>query len=296
MNRRTVAILSALLVTVLGAGCGADEPMMEENNAVRLASLDEVTPEQWASLGNRRFFFGHQSVGRNILAGMRELLAENPQIPLQLANAERPSEVEGAAFIEANIGRNGQPGTKADAFRAALDDGFGSEPGAVAMYKYCYVDVQPSTDPDALFEDYAQRTASLKARYPELTLVHITLPLRVAPEGPKEWLKTVLGRETETELNLKRNRFNERLRAEYAGTDPIFDLAALQSLRADGTRAFTRYRGEKVYMLAPEWSNDGGHLNEAGQRRMAEQLLAFLATLESPKGARVAESTGTSRP
>ena len=276
-----------LKFTLLAAGalalaaCGGETLSAENEEAVpvKLASFDDVTPEQWAALSSRRLFFGHQSVGRNMLAGVRTILEENPAIRLTLANAENPGEVEGPALIEANIGRNRQPATKADAFESVLETGFGSEPGAVAMYKYCYIDIQPETDPDELFEDYVSRTEAIEARYPDLTLVHITLPLVVTPTGPMESINNFLGRDTQTKLNLKRNHFNERMRAKYGGTDPLFDLAAIESLKSDGTRSHTVYRGQKVYRMAPEWTSDGGHLNEAGQRRVAEQFLSFLATL-----------------
>lgn len=274
-----IAILAAATLGLVA--CGGDTLTAENEEAVpvKLASFDDVTPEQWAALGSRRLFFGHQSVGRNMLAGVRAILEENPSIQLTLANADNPGQIEGPALIEANIGRNREPATKADAFESALESGFGSEPGAVAMYKYCYIDMQPGTDPDELFDDYVLRTEAIKARYPDLTLVHITLPLVVTPTGPMEAIKNFLGQETQTKLNIKRNHFNQRMREKYGDTDPLFDLAAIESLKSDGTRSHTVYRGQKVYRMAPEWTSDGGHLNEAGQRRVAEQFLAFLATL-----------------
>lgn len=186
--------------------------------------------------------------------------------------------------MEARIGKNREPETKADAFAAVLEGGFGHEPGAVAMYKYCYVDVLPDTDADALFDDYERRIERLRGLYPELLMVHMTLPLHAAHDGIRERILTRLGRNTQTALNLKRNRYNARLLERYGGIDPIFDLARIESTRADGTRAFTRYRGQNVYRLAPEWTYDGGHLNEEAQRRIAERLLVFLARLPRPDG------------
>jgi hypothetical protein len=268
-------------VAVVLAGCGGVNAY--DGTEIEM-TLADVTDAEWDGLANRRFFFGHQSVGRNILAGVRTLAAEDPRIQVNVVTDTDPASVAGPGLIEANIGRNGAPETKADAFGAALAGGFGDETGAVAMYKYCYVDVVPTTDPDALFEDYVRRTEALGERYPGLTLVHITLPLRVAETGPKEWLKTVLGRETEAALNYKRARFNDRLREHFSG-DPIFDLARLQSIRADGTVATSTYRGSRVPMLASEWSSDGGHLNDDGQRRLAGQFLTFLAKLPGAEGA-----------
>jgi hypothetical protein len=160
-----------------------------------------------------------------------------------------------------------------------MDNGFGAD-GGVAMYKYCYVDVLPSTDIDALFQDYVQRIETLRAEYPALTIVHVTLPLKRTRAGTREWVKRTLGRSTDVALNAKRNRYNELLLERYAGRDPVFDLAALESTRADGTRSAVRYQGRTVYTLAPEWTDDGAHLNGAAQTRVAEQLLVLLATLD----------------
>ena len=70
------------------------------------------------------------------------------------------------------------------------------------------------------------------------------------------------------------------LRERFGGSDHIFDLALLESTRPDGSRAYSRYFGDKAFMLAPEWTDDGGHLNEAAQYHVAERLLVFLATLD----------------
>src|SRR5690606_14696293 len=128
-----------------------------------------------------------------------------PHIGLTIVESDDPGDVGGPALIQAKIGRNGDPHSKADAFHRVMDGGFGSQ-GGVAMYKYCYVDVLPSTDVEAMFEDYVERVDSLERRYPRLQIVHITVPLKRARAGKREWVKRVLGRSTHAELNAKRNR------------------------------------------------------------------------------------------
>lgn len=288
--RTSIKLLTgALLLTVVSAtGCKeatTDQPPAPEN-AMTPLRLSDVTDAQWQTLAERRIFFGHQSVGRNILAGMHLVLEDHPEIRLTIVGAENPASVEGPAFIEADIGQNYHPDTKADAFRGTLDQGFGSEPGAVAMYKYCYVDMGKDTDPEAMFADYVKRTDAIKELYPNLTIVHFTMPLRAADTGFKEWLKRRLGVTTELRLNAKRNRYNELLRERYGGREPLFDLAAVESIRSDGSPAFETYRGRNVMMLAPEWTEDGGHLTEQAQVRVAEQFLVFLSRLPAPQGRR----------
>lgn len=253
--------------------------MGASTDRVTLASIEDVTAEEWEALASRRIFFGHQSVGRDMIAGVRELLAEHPEIRVRLVESDEPAAVEGAALIEGRIGENRKPETKARAFARVVGAGLGAN--AIAMYKYCYVDINSETDVDALFDAYVTQAREIERSHPEITQVHITLPLRTVPGGAMERLKAVLGGSQEVALNVKRNRFNERLRQEFGGTAPIFDLALLESRHADGSRAFTRRGSQEVYMLAPEWTYDNGHLNEAGRRYVAEQFLVMLARLSA---------------
>lgn len=278
VNLRHVSLLCLLAVT---AGCrseGTDEPVTEV--AMNTASIADMPESRWLTLRSRNIFFGHQSVGENIMAGVRRVLADHPEIGVRLVSSADPAAVEGPAFIDAPIGVNERPATKSQAFSAILEGGFGNTANAVAMYKFCYVDVNAGTDPDQMFAEYVQQIEDIRKRFPNTQIVHFTLPLRTASTGVKEQINVLLRRPTQTLLNMKRNRYNELLRERFGGSDHIFDLALLESTRPDGSRAYSRYFGDKAFMLAPEWTDDGGHLNEAAQYHVAERLLVFLATLD----------------
>ena len=80
--------------------------------------------------------------------------------------------------------------------------------------------------------------------------------------------------------NATRARFNELLVETYSGVDPIFDIARIESSRPDGTR-FHEMRGDtKVYATLPEYTDDGGHLNERGRslliRTYQERIVELL--------------------
>lgn len=286
--KRTATYALLLLTSGMFAGCaGASPDTAEAAMAIDSTAIQDIDAAAWETLASRRIFFGHQSVGRNILAGMQRVLERHPEVSLRLASAEDPREVQGPAFVEANIGRNGHPDSKSDAFANVLASGFGSQPGAIGMYKFCYVDVNADTDAEQLFEDYVQRNEELEAQYPELAIVHFTMPLTSAPDGWKEQVKTLLGRNTRTRLNMVRGRFNELMRERYGDSGLLFDIAHLESTRADGSRAYSSYFGRRVEAMAAEWTTDGGHLNAEAEDRVAEALLVFLA--------RVATSTDNNR-
>jgi hypothetical protein len=181
--------------------------------------------------------------------------------------------------MDSDVGANGDPLSKTRAFAAAIASGL-REQGSIALHKYCYVDVVESTDIPKLFASYRDEMSKVRAENPGVTIVHVTMPLRVAPRrSAKDRIKMMLGREVTYDGNPKRNEFNRLLQAEYQGKEPIFDLAALESTDSAGRRIGQIINGDTVYSMAPEWSYDGGHLNDRGRRRIAMELLSFLGKL-----------------
>ena len=229
-------------------------------------SFSAVSPEQWRSLAARRLYFGHQSVGGNIVDGIRSVLAEHPEIPLQVFEAKELDAGSAPGLYHARIGRNGDPDSKISEFDGIVGRGGPS----VAVLKFCYVDVDGRRDPDALFAAYRRDMAALRARQPGLVIVHVTMPLTTTGE---------VRRSTSCDLNLIRNRYNALLRQAYVGKEPVFDLARLESTRADGSRSFFVHGADTVYTLASDKTDDGGHLNAAARQAAAELFLAVLATV-----------------
>ena len=242
-----------------------------------LQSIADVSIHSWQALASRSVLFGHQSVGRDLMRGVERVLRDRPDLAIRTITTENPNLEDGPALITARIGRNREPQSKTDAFATIVQGGFGERPGAVALYKYCYVDVGPATDPDQLFAAYAESMDGLEQAFPGLTIGHVTIPLHLAATGLRARLSEALGRPIQTPLNRGRERFNDLLRERYDGR--VFDLARLESTRRDGAVAGTRRGKETIPMLAPEWTTDGGHLNDEAQYWMAERLLAFLAHL-----------------
>ena len=77
--------------------------------------------------------------------------------------------------------------------------------------------------------------------------------------------------------NIKRSEFNDRLREEYGTKEFLFDLATLESTYPDGSKAIFKDSGKTYYHMVPDYTDDGGHLNERGRKIIAENLLIFLA-------------------
>jgi hypothetical protein len=261
----------ALLVGVI-MSCG--EERVTEEPVYDIAPV--LTEQVWGELSSRRVFFGHQSVGANILEGVSDLLTDASADFRVVSAVDSHAGSAPGELIEARIGENGDPVSKLRDFREILDSGVGQSVD-VALMKFCYLDFGPQTDVTEVFESYRQEIRRLRERFPDLTLVHVTAPLTTGEPAARYWLKRALGKPTQRGVNAKRSQFNELLRSEYAGTAPVFDLARIESTRADGSRFYHRVGGDSVYALAPDWTDDGGHLNQMGRRLAAAQLLSVIA-------------------
>jgi hypothetical protein len=271
---RTCAL--ALACAAFAAGCRGEMNATVTDKPGIL--FEQITSAQWEGLAAQRIFFAHQSVGDNLLDGVRDLMRQNAGIRLNLVQISGPREVNGPAFYHSLVGRNGEPSSKLDEFSKTVS---GVGDSGIALLKYCYVDVQHGTDAQALFDEYRRKVASIARQYPRLTVVHVTLPL-VTDAGTLRHLAAVARRKAPArEVNLIRHQYNELLRSTYVGKEPVFDLARLESTNADGTTETVRYQGQRVPVLATAWTSDGGHLNEAGRQRMAKALLTTLVGVSS---------------
>ena len=253
-----------------------------------LPSLQSIPDSAWQSLAQKRIFFGHQSVGFNIVQGIEDLMRENPQIKLNLVETDDPAAFDGPVFAHARNGSNNDPHSKCVAFTRTLEKGIGGKVD-IAVLKFCYVDFSASSQVAEIFSDYRRTLDHLKQAFPNTTFVHVTVPLTTVQTGFKVPIKKLIGRAIDGyEENIVRNRFNFMLRAEFAGKEPFFDLARAESTFAVGTRSLFELQGKTYEALAPEYTKDGGHLNPEGRKKVAEQLLIALARLaeQSPSGLR----------
>jgi hypothetical protein len=267
----------ALLTALSAAACRGGESATTMEQPV--LSFEQITPEQWDRLASQRIFFGHQSVGSNIMDGIRDIMATNKNVRLNVVDAANVTDMTGPGFYHAPVGKNGEPSTKLADFRsrvpAVADSG-------IAMMKYCYVDVALNTDPKKLFEEYRQTVDAIRAEHPNLTIVHMTLPLLTDAGTLRHVAAIARFKPTGRQLNLIRHQYNEMLRTTYGGKEPVFDLARLEATLPNGEVKEVRYKGARFPVLAKEWTYDGGHLNEAGRRRIAEAFLATLVSAQQP--------------
>lgn len=241
----------------------------------RVMPRDAERQSSWRCVARQRVYFGHQSVGQDILGGLAEL-SRRDALGLRIIESREPSEIPGPAIAHFLAGRNEDPASKNDALLSVLDARPAPD-GAIALLKYCYVDMGPHTDIWRLFTKYRRFVSALQRRHPDVTLMHVTMPLTTSRHGVRDNVRRLLGQSHDRDVAIARHRYNTLLREAFAGRAPFFDLAAIEATREDGSRAGFLRRGEWSDVLAPEYTHDGGHLCAHGARRVAAGLLDALA-------------------
>lgn len=273
-GRRLAAGL-VLIAAVLG-GCS---PPPETNSAGEAAMSMEQLHSDLEFLAGSRVFFGHQSVGENILDGIRDL-AQKAGVALRVEAVEAGGEApEGPGLFHARVGANLDPDSKIAAFSAALDRA--GEPGYdLAVLKFCYVDLDDESreqQPQALFAHYLAGMSAIEKAHPQLRVLNSTMPLVAEPPGRKTRLKRLLGMSVETDAeNVRRNEYNRLVRERYAGGS-LFDIARVEATDVDGRPVVFEHSGQPMEMLVPGFTTDGGHLNQAGRERVAAVFIHRLA-------------------
>lgn len=244
---------------------------------LRSSTLKNIPQSKWDSLASKKIYFGHQSVGNNILDGIKSHLKENPNISLHIANSHSPGIFNKPVFAHSPIGNNGDPKSKIDAFCSSVENGLGNTVD-IAGFKFCYADFNTGTDVSNVFEYYTKRMTEIQSKFPKLKIVHFTVPIRSLQKGPKGFINKMLGREIGVTDNKVRQRFNSLMLREFDGRE-IFDISGLESTFPNGTRCFTLVENDSVYSMVSSYTYDGGHLSESGKYWIGLHLLKYLSEL-----------------
>jgi disulfide oxidoreductase YuzD len=272
LSTATIAMITSIFIFSCSGG-----NMPEEK--VTFPSIKDVSASSWKKLAQKKIYFGHQSVGFNIIDGIKDVMKEHSGINVNIVETADESNFKVGLLAHSRVGKNVDPKSKITEFANFIDSGIGKKADAAAL-KFCYVDITAGTNANNVFNVYSDSILQLKAKYPDMIIIHFTNPLTQRQTGLKTWIKKVIGRPIGgVDDNIKRNEYNEMLIKQYEGKEPIFDIAKIQSTYPDGTRCSFTKDGKTYYSMVPEYTTDGGHLNETGRKKVAEQFLILLANL-----------------
>jgi lysophospholipase L1-like esterase len=233
---------------------------------------------EWSVVAGQKILFAHQSVGANILEGVKRLAKRD-------GAAINVNELSGGrlepGFTHFKIGRNGEPILKLAEFKALFEER-GTQGADVALVRLCYIDFTARTDARFLAAEYSRTLDLLAERYPSTRFIAVTAPLMTVQTGPKAWVKKLIGRQPAQYVeNAKRAEFNEIIRSHFAAPGRLFDLAKIEA-EAGRQRSVVIVNGREVETLDPSLTNDGGHLNEVGQDVVASALLRHISGISLP--------------
>ena len=236
------------------------------------AVASAITPDDLAKVSLTKVFFGHRSVGMNVLEGIPGIYTVHDMGSPTIEQESTGPGQDGGFIDHTFIGQSGKPLLKMQDFDAKMRSGIGQQVD-VAMMKFCYNDITARTDVEALFASYRNTMAALQRDFPKVAFTYVTVPLTTG-QGLLSKLKNRLTGSSGDSVanNAAREHLNALIRYEYADNH-LFDLAAIESTAPDGSRAIDAYQGQRSYRLYDGYASDSGHLNGEGARVAATAWL-----------------------
>ena len=96
--------------------------LSERDYPASAGSVDETFKADLALLKGKRIYFGHQSVGKNIMEGLALLLQESGEVGFEIANRDSGESLGISGISHARLGANTEPRGKCQAFAQFLSD------------------------------------------------------------------------------------------------------------------------------------------------------------------------------
>lgn len=272
-------ILIVIACVIFFEGCERSNMTTDKN---KLSELKSTPNKKLRELSQKKIFFGHQSVGNNIIDGIKDIIIEYPELRLNIQQTSDPASYENPVFGHARVGSNLDPYSKCNEFKKILEGDIGNKID-IAFIKFCYVDVNKNTDIIQLYNYYVKTFQELQKKFPNIKFIHMTIPLTTSQQtsGIKALVKRIFKKEFwGEEDNIKRNLFNIKLISKYSKDGQVFDLAKFESEFPDGRLNIFNKCGYKYYSLITSYTDDGGHLNKVGRNAIAQRLLLLLTELK----------------
>lgn len=256
-------------------GCKNKIPTdMKNLNAIYDVKCDSLS-DMMDKVAKMNIFFGHQSVGKNILEGI-DYWSKECKVPIDIIYSKDFTNINLPAFVHFNVGQNLNPIDKINDFFTLVPK-IKTDTPAFVFFKFCYIDVTASTDVDSIFNYYKEKLTSLKNSFPDKEIILFTVPYSSKESRIKTIARKILSRPGGHMDNINRAEFNNRVLEEMGSTFPIFDLALIESTLPNGKLNTFKFKGNTYPALCNEYTNDGGHLNAIGSKIVAYNLLTFLA-------------------
>jgi hypothetical protein len=233
------------------------QPQIAGAQAIRAdhttADLTLIPDGVLSSASNLKVHLRRASVGGNIDDGLNAIQTENP------AKYNRSNWV---------FYMRGNPGWQAKVIDFVTFTAANTSDYDVFSMKFCWI------DPDASFTSYRDTLLRLENTYPSKRFVWWTMPITRDPDGSES----------------NRQTFNDNVRNFAAENGKLlFDIADIEAYNAAGQK---KTDGSGHELQQDVWSSDGGHLNDAGSRRVASAWWWLMARVAGWNGTTEVEKHG----
>jgi len=161
---RHAALLGACLLGIFAAACTQKTPT--ENTVTPTVSTAELN-----AVAGKRILFAHQSVGNDIVEGVK-LLVAGSGASLEVVETRQPADGRTGLF-HFKAGTNGDPLGKLRDFEKTVNES-AARGFDIAMVKFCYIDFDANTDGAALARSYIDTLERLQSNFPQTRFVAIT--------------------------------------------------------------------------------------------------------------------------
>lgn len=279
MQRKPVTIVLGAVLAALTVG--AILALTGKGPTVPAAvAAEKPSPEEVTSFSHVRVFFGHQSVGSNVISGIQANFSQAANRDLAVVESRGEIPLTGGVLAHAHLGTNGDPRSKFEDFEAVLDGQLGDNVDVAAL-KLCYADVTAGTDVKKVFDEYVAMMARLEAGHPQVRFIYTTVPLST-DQSWKQVVKSWIGRDDQMGPadNLAREQYNQLVRQHYGETGRLFDIAAIESTMSTAPMVRT-LDGAEYFVLHAGLAADPGHLNEVGSRVAGTEFMRVVVGAEN---------------
>jgi len=261
-----VCVAVSVVIGLVMCGGVATGQIVDHDDVDGVASLPQSTMD---AIGQQTWFFSHASVGSNMVSGMTSLHSADPN-RYQLSTTsvsynsgqqrayDPPDPTVNGTIYDCSRGNPGWQDKLTIFDNSVRVTGWHDPDVDAAMDKFCYID--QNADPN----QYISIMTALEASYPNTVFVYVTMPLMTS----------------ENSDNVKRNDYNDAVRAHCISNGKLlFDIADMEAHDPNGVAYTFSYSGGTYQKLYSGYTSDGGHLNTAGQQRIALGWYATAAVI-----------------
>lgn len=225
-----------------------------------------LTLTQYNAAMSKRVVFGHQSVGYQAIQGVQmwadDLNTSDPNV-IDVESGTVPA--TGGFFGHLYAGTNGDARTKTAELLSLLQNGLAAKVDIVVL-KFCYADLRSNSGytPQQMFNTYKTWVDTVESSFPNLKVIYATEAI-------------VMGANSDGGANnVLRQTYNNLVRAQYASSGRLWDVAKIESTDPSGNRVL--HNGvESLY--SGYASPDQRHIYGLGRTTVSAPLLQLIAQL-----------------